>query len=344
MQARDLRGQHFAGDGQVAQVSLRVRRIGEAVARRIDRRKIVAPLLVADIDDPLAGKQHPVASVARRHHAIEHIHAALDRFEQVYRRSDSHQVTRPVDRQDSVHQFDHFVHYRRRLADGQSPDRIPVGVELLHEFGGTRPQIRIGTSLHDRKKRLAVTVLRPRRGIPLETTFEPPAGQIQRFGRIIVRSVPGRTFIERHHDIGPDTPLHVHHALRRKQVFRPVDVRTETAPFLGDFAALGQRKDLKTAAIGQYRPLPPAETVQAAGPFEDFGARPQVQVIGIPQNDLRAHLLLQVAVENALDASDRSYGHKNRRFDRPVTGRDYPGARCTVRIGMYEFKIHEGQR
>ena len=127
-------------------------------------------------------------------------------------------------------------------------------------------------------------------------------------------------------------------------MFRPVDVRTETAPFLGDFTALGQRKDLKTAAIGQYRPLPPAETVQTAGPFEDFGARPQVQVIGIPQNDLRAHLPLQVAVENALDASDRSYGHKNRRFDRPVTGRDYPGARRTVRIGMYEFKIHERQR
>ena len=46
-----------------------------------------------------AREGEPVAAVAGRHHAVEHVDAARDRFEQILRRADAHQVARPIGRQ-----------------------------------------------------------------------------------------------------------------------------------------------------------------------------------------------------------------------------------------------------
>src|SRR5699024_11803076 len=65
-----------------------------------------------------------------------------------------------------------------------------------------------------------------------------------------------------------------------------VDVRTEMAPLFAQLAAVGQRKDLEAARIGQHRSLPRREAVHAARLFENLRPRTQVEVVGVGQDDL----------------------------------------------------------
>ena len=51
MQRGDLRRQHFAACHQVVQVGLRIERVDERRALGVDRREVVLPFLVADVDD-----------------------------------------------------------------------------------------------------------------------------------------------------------------------------------------------------------------------------------------------------------------------------------------------------
>ena len=67
-------------------------------------------------------------------------------------------------------------------------------------------------------------------------------------------------------------------------------------------------------------------------------------MVGIAQNDLRARFVRQIAVKHALDAADGADGHENGRFDRPVVGRDQPGAGRAAGIGMKQFEVHCRQR
>ncbi len=65
-------------------------------------------------------------------------------------------------------------------------------------------------------------------------------------------------------------------------------MRLEGGPFFAQFTQVSKAKDLKAAAIGQYRPVPVHKRVQSAERSNQFRARPQHQVIGIGENDLRA--------------------------------------------------------
>ena len=100
----------------------------------------------------------------------------------------------------------------------------------------------------------------------------------------------------------------------------------ETAPFFGEFTDAGERKDLKSAAVGQYGAVPPGETVQAAGFVQGLGAGTQVEVVGVAQDDLCADFLDQVAVEHALDAAYGADGHKNGGAYLAVVGTEHAGS------------------
>ncbi len=160
----------------------------------------------------------PVAAVARRHHAVEHIHAPLDAFEDIHRRADPHQVAGTVFGQYGVDHLDHLVHHLGRFAYGQSADGIAVGVVLLDVFGCPRPQVGIGAALYDGEQRLVMAVFGLGLAVTVETTVEPALGQSERLGGIIARRVARRALVEGHHDVGADRTLGVDHAFGREEV------------------------------------------------------------------------------------------------------------------------------
>ena len=71
-------------------------------------------------------------------------------------------------------------------------------------------------------------------------------------------------------------------------------MRAELHPFFADLAQLVEAEDLKATGIGKHGPRPGDKTVQPSQPPDQLVTRPQVQVIGIGENDLRVQLFEQM--------------------------------------------------
>ena len=65
-------------------------------------------------------------------------------------------------------------------------------------------------------------------------------------------------------------------------------MRSELAPSSSTMRRRREAEHLVAAAVGQDRPRPADEAVQAAGARDEIVARPQVQVIGVAEDDLGA--------------------------------------------------------
>ena len=118
---------------------------------------------------------------------------------------------------------------------------------------------------------------------------------------------------------------------------RAVNVRTEFDAVRLDFPDFGEAENLEAAAVGEDRPFPIHEFVQAAGGADDVESGPEVEMVSVAEDDLRAHLQQFARVEG-LDAGLRADGHEHRRFDDAVRGGQFPEARLGLRIGFEEFK------
>ena len=121
---------------------------------------------------------------------------------------------------------------------------------------------------------------------------------------------------------------------------RSVDVRLEDAAFFGELAALGQREHLEAAAVGQDGPVPRGEGVEAARTAQDVQAGPQVEVVGIAQDDLGVYVFSQVLVVDAFDRTDRSHRHEDGRLDRSVVGGDPAAAGLRGGVPGQKFEFH----
>ena len=81
----------------------------------------------------------------------------------------------------------------------------------------------------------------------------------------------------------------------------------------------GQGEDLEAAAVGQDRAGPVHKPVQPAKRFDDLAAGPQVQVIGIAENDLGAGLE-EILRRQGLDRPQGSHRHEHGGFDFTMGG------------------------
>jgi hypothetical protein len=119
-------------------------------------------------------------------------------------------------------------------------------------------------------------------------------------------------FIHLHGDVGAEQALHLDRALRRQLDFCAIDMRAEGHGPLADLAQIRQRHHLEAAGIRQHRPAPGGESLQAAERGDPFGARPQHQMIGIPQHDVGAGFA-HLAPVHALDGARGAAGHEGGR-------------------------------
>ena len=71
-------------------------------------------------------------------------------------------------------------------------------------------------------------------------------------------------------------------------IFEPSRWFWKRHALLGDFAQLGERPDLEAAGVGQERPPPGGEAVQAAHFADQLVAGPQPEVVGVAEDDLSA--------------------------------------------------------
>jgi len=261
-----------------------------------------------------AGGQHAV------HHLDAHAGVELD----LIRVADAHHVAGLVSGQERQHLGDHLHGQLARLAHAQAPDGVAVEVHLDQPRGALAAQIAEGSTLHNSEQALpaAAQLFVPRnlmavRAEVVERTPRPGHRQAQAlFGAAAAGGVLG-ALVEGHADVGAQRNLHVDGVLGSEKVAAAVQVRTEADALVGDLAQLAQTEDLKAARVGQHGARPTDEAMQPAHAADSLMARPQVEVVGVAEDDLRAQLFEHV-LGDGLDGAGRAHRHEDRRLDGAV--------------------------
>ena len=274
------------------------------------------------------------AAGARGHDAIEHVDAALYGAHDVSGTAHSHQIARLVGRQHRHRAIERGEHHLLAFADGQAADRVAVEADTRQRLDAFLAQGREDAALDDAEQAVARLV---DEGPPavLGPLHRQPHGRCS--GGLLDR--PGRAFVERHGDVGIEQALDLDRASRRQAMLRAVDRRAEGDALGIDLAQLSQRHDLETARVGEDRPWPVHERVQAAQGGDALGTWPQHEVEGIAQHDFRAGLgdgLRQHRLHGA-GSADR---HEGRRLDRAVRRREAAAAGRAVGAQKLEGQTH----
>ena len=116
-----------------------------------------------------------------------------------------------------------------------------------------------------------------------------------------------------------------------------VDVRAERDAVWVDLAHLGQAEDLEAARVGEHRARPAHEAVQAAKVGDQLGARPQVEMVGVAQDQAGAQLV-QVARGQRLDGRLRADRGKNGCLELAVRGLEEAGTGRGVWVGSGDLE------
>ena len=90
---------------------------------------------VLDVQRAVEREGHPVAGHPGGHHAVEHVHAAGDHFENLRRRAQAHGVARLVVREKRHRVVDGAEHLVLGLAHRDAADGVAVEAQL-HQFAG----------------------------------------------------------------------------------------------------------------------------------------------------------------------------------------------------------------
>ena len=148
----------------------------------------------------------------------------------------------------------------------------------------------------------------------------------------------GRALVKLHDDVRAEFFLDGDGRLRSEKVAAAVQMGAKLHALLAHLAKVGQRKDLKTAAVGQDGPVPAHKAVQAAGAGNEILARAQVKMVGVGEDDLRADVL-EFIRGHGLNRGLRAHGHVDGRFDNAVGRVQTAAARAGLLADVQKFKF-----
>ena len=157
----------------------------------------------------------------------------------------------------------------------------------------------------------------------------------RRRGTIVRRRILD-ALIEHHADIGSQRALHLNGFFGREHVFGAVEMRPKPNPFLAHLAQIRQAEHLVPAGVRQDAARPGHEPVQPAHAPNQLVPRPQIEVIGVRQQQPDLHLLERL-LRHGLYGPGRSHGHERRRLDGSVRRGQAPQA-CARRVHLHDFK------
>ena len=277
MDAEQVPAEDLVGLHQVVQVGPGVGLAGGTGAAGLERGIGKLVHRAADLQPAGAGEGDAALRQLRGDDAVEHVHPAVHGLEEVGRRADAHQVARQQAGQLGGHGAGELVALGGRLADRETADGHAVERQAAEEVRALPAEVMVTRALHDAEQRL-------RRVAPgLQGPLRPAVRERHGRGRLGVRRGGRDALVERHHDVAADRLLHREARLGREQVLLAVDVAAEARARLVHGAVSRHREDLESARVGQHRPVPAHEPVDAAELPEHLGPGPQHQVVGVGQ-------------------------------------------------------------
>ena len=245
----------------------------------------------------------------------------MNRFEDILRCSDSHEISRAVGRHIRLDRVDNAVHFLRLLAYRKSADRVSVEVKLGDPFHVLDTQILICASLIYSEKHL----LRVDRGLERIQSlhlglaaFKPTCRPLARSLCIIVFRGIFNTLVKRHCDSGCEIRLYAHALFGTHKDMAPVHMRREINALFLYASELRQREHLKSAAVREDGSAPARKLAKPAEIVNKRIARTYMKVVCIGKHDLAVDLAQILRAESAFYRSAGCHVHEHGRFDRAV--------------------------
>jgi hypothetical protein len=150
---------------------------------------------------------------------------------------------------------------------------------------GAPPQLGVGAALRNAEDELAVGA--GSRELPLRPARRAEGSHLE-LGAIGVRR---KADVEAHGNVRPQPSLDLRDELRGEaRRFAVVDGAEGDALVVGTENRVAERKDLEAAGVGQDRPVPAREPVKASQVGDDLRAGPEMQVVGVREEDRRPEL------------------------------------------------------
>src|SRR5579875_643270 len=161
---------------------------------------------------------------------------------------------------------------------------------------------------------------------------------VHRFESRFIGSGPGQTLIEHHHDVAAQGQLHVDHTFGRKKMLVTIEVRAKEHACIGNLAQCIEAEDLEPARIGQNGTRPSHKFMQTPLALDELVPRPEKEVVGVGQDNLRSQILEKITRCEALYGALCSDGHEDRRLDGPMSRMEDASASARLRASGDDFK------
>ena len=222
MPAEQDLAEDFVGADQVVQIGLGILR-RRPVDGGIERILVLGEAGVLQVQRAVPGPGLAVAAGAGRQDAVEHVHAAIHRLDQVDRLAHPHQIAGTVGGQHLGGVVQHLAHGLVAFAHGQTADRVAVEADLTQLVRRLATKVLEGRALLDAEQGLVFPLAEPGlgAGAPADRQFHGLAGRVL-LGRI------RHALVQLHRDVGADpVGLDLDRAFRRQDVFGAVDVGGE---------------------------------------------------------------------------------------------------------------------
>ena len=199
-------------------------------------------------------------------------------------------------------------------------------------------------------------------GVPGEAAVEPAVGALGRARGVLAGDVERRALVEHERDVGAERGLDLHRGLRRHEALGAVEVGAEAHALLGDLedragalavrlaaldlvgdGAVAHREDLEAARVGDHRPVPAHEAVQAADPPDQLVAGREEEVERVAEHHVVAELGGLLDLER-LDHGLRRERDEGGRADLAVGEPQRAGARARRGVAVVDLEAGHGRR
>ena len=331
----ELPAEGFVALDQMMDVGAGMAAAGRAIAAGVER--FVGEFIdgAAEVDFTVGGERGAALSELPGDDAIEHVHAAMHRLQNVDRGAHAHQVTRQVFGQLGGDDPGELVALGIGFTDREPADGEAVEGQVAQVLGAAQAEIAVAGALDDTEKSLG------RFAAGAQGAFGPAVGQIHGRQGGGVLGGRGDALVEHHHDVAADRALHADAGFGREMVKRAVYVAAKLRALLGHDPVLGQRKNLKPAGVGQHRAIPVHKPVNAAKFLKHLGAGTQEEVKGVGQETLGTEGAQAVGV-HVFHRGLSAHRHKNRGAHFAMQGLKPGGAGAGAGGGFFELESEAG--
>ena len=156
-------------------------------------------------------------------------------------------------------------------------------------------------------------------------------------GILIFRGI-FNALVKGHGDSRAEVRLYSHALLGTHKNLASVDMRGKIDTLLFYLAELCKRKDLESAAVREYGPVPSRKLVQSAELLYKLVARAQMQMICVAKLNLAVDILEVIRRDRAFYRAAGCDIHKSRSLHGSVDGFKHAAAGCS--LFFYNSKLH----